>query len=114
MQNDVWEKIGDFLNSLRCENVGRKSYIQFSELKEAEKLKKEAQKKYVAAVSKLQADQRKNIEAYVEALQHKAFMSEEQAYCQGYIDCIQLLAGVGLLKKNPEIEKIIQKKNNDF
>ena len=35
MQNDVWEKIGDFLNSLRCENVGRKSYIQFSELKEA-------------------------------------------------------------------------------
>ncbi len=25
--------VENFLNSLRCENVGRKSYIQFSELK---------------------------------------------------------------------------------
>lgn len=109
MQNEVWEQIGNFLNSLRCENVERKSYIQFLELREADKLKTEAQKKYVTAVDKLQVEQRKNIEAYVEALQHKAFMAEEQAYCQGYVDCIQLLAGVGLLEKNPEIEKIIEK-----
>ncbi len=33
MQNEVWEQVGNFLNSLQCENVGRKSYIQFSELK---------------------------------------------------------------------------------
>lgn len=109
MQNEIWEQIGNFLNSLRCENVERKSYIQFSELKEADKLKKEAQKKYETAVAKLQVDQRRNIELYVEVLQHKAFMSEEQAYCQGYVDCIQLLAGMGLLEKNPEIEKIIEK-----
>lgn len=60
MQNEVWEQIGDFLNSLRCENVERKSYIQFLELREADKLKKEAQKKYITAVDKLQVDQRKN------------------------------------------------------
>lgn len=109
MQNEVWEQVGNFLNSLRCENVGRKSYIQFSELKEADKLKKEAQEQYVIVVNKLQTDQRKSIEAYVEALQHQAFISEEQAYCQGYVDCIQLLAGVGLLENNPEIEKIVEK-----
>ena len=109
MQNEVWEQVGNFLNSLRCENVGRKSYIQFSELKEADKLKKEAQKQYVIVVNKLQTDQRKSIEAYVEALQHQAFITEEQAYCQGYVDCIQLLAGVGLLENNPEIEKIVEK-----
>ena len=109
MQNKVWEQVGNFLNSLRCENVGRKSYIQFSELKEADKLKKEAQEQYVIVVNKLQTDQRKSIEAYVEALQHQAFITEEQAYCQGYVDCIQLLAGVGLLENNPEIEKIVEK-----
>lgn len=109
MQNEVWEQVGNFLNSLRCENVGRKSYIQFSELKEADKLKKEAQEQYVIVVNKLQTDQRKSIEAYVEALQHQAFITEEQAYCQGYVDCIQLLAGVGLLENNPEIEKIVEK-----
>ena len=89
MQNEVWEQVGNFLNSLRCENVGRKSYIQFSELKEADKLKKEAQEQYVIVVNKLQTDQRKSIEAYVEALEHQAFITEEQAYCQGYVDCIQ-------------------------
>lgn len=109
MQNEVWEQVGNFLNSLRCENVERKSYIQFSELKEADKLKKEAQEQYVIVVNKLQTDQRKSIEAYVEALQHQAFITEEQAYCQGYVDCIQLLAGVGLLENNPEIEKIVEK-----
>ena len=109
MQNEVWEQVGNFLNSLRCENVGRQSYIQFSELKEADKLKKEAQEQYVIVVNKLQTDQRKSIEAYVEALQHQAFITEEQAYCQGYVDCIQLLAGVGLLENNPEIEKIVEK-----
>lgn len=109
MQNEVWEQVGNFLNSLRCENVGRKSYIQFSELKEADKLKKEAQEQYVIVVNKLQTDQRKSIEAYVEALQHQAFITEEQAYCQGYVDCIQLLAGVGLLENNPGIEKIVEK-----
>lgn len=79
MQNEVWEQVGNFLNSLRCENVERKSYIQFSELKEADKLKKEAQEQYVIVVNKLQTDQRKSIEAYVEALQHQAFITEEQA-----------------------------------
>ena len=109
MQNEIWEQVGNFLNGLRCENVGRKSYVQFSELKEADKLKKEAQEQYVIVVNKLQTDQRKSIEAYVEALKHQAFITEEQAYCQGYVDCIQLLAGVGLLENNPEIEKIVEK-----
>ena len=109
MQNEVWEQVGNFLNGLRCENVGRKSYVQFSELKEADKLKKEAQEQYVIVVNKLQTDQRKSIETYVEALKHQAFITEEQAYCQGYVDCIQLLAGVGLLENNPERDKIVEK-----
>ncbi|RHJ92385.1 hypothetical protein DW022_15305 [Ruminococcus sp. AF37-6AT] len=112
MQNEIWDQIGNFLNSLRCENVERKSYIRFSELREAEKLNKEAQMKYAIEVNKLDAEHSKNIKGYVEALQHLAFMAEEQAYCQGYVDCIQLLAGIGMLKENPEIEKIVEKLKN--
>ena len=40
MQNEVWSEIGMFLNSLRCENVNRSSYIHLPEMKEAEQLKK--------------------------------------------------------------------------
>ena len=32
----------------------------------------------------------------MEKLKHLAFVEEEQAYCQGYVDCIQLLAGLGV------------------
>ena len=45
----------------------------------------------------------------MEAWKHQAFITVEQAYCQGYVDCIKLLAGVGLLENNPEIEKIVEK-----
>ena len=39
--------------------------------------------------------------------EEEAFVSEQRAYCQGYVDCIQLLAGLGLLKKSTDMEKII-------
>ena len=31
----------------------------------------------------------------------ETFTAEEQAYCQGYADCIQLLARLGVLKNSP-------------
>ena len=40
-------------------------------------------------------------------IQFQEFTSELRAYCQGYVDCIQLLAGLGILKQSPDIEKII-------
>ena len=46
---------------------------------------------------------------YFEAVQHLAFMEEERAYCQGYVDCIQLLGGLGMLNSNPDIEMIVSK-----
>ena len=59
--------------------------------------------------SKLNAEQRQQIENYLEAVQHLAFMEEERAYCQGYVDCIQLLGGLGILNSNPEIEMMVSK-----
>ena len=46
MQNEVWSEIGMFLNSLRCENVNRSSYIHLPEMKEAEQLKKAAYEEF--------------------------------------------------------------------
>ena len=58
---------------------------------------------------KLNAEQRQQIENYLEAVQHLAFMEEERAYCQGYVDCSQLLGGLGILNSNPEIEMMVSK-----
>ena len=106
MQNEVWSEIGIFLNTLRCENIRRKSYVQFPEMEDAEEQQKKAKKNFETVKRNLSDTQKELVENYIETLQHRAFISEEQAYCQGYVDCIQLLAGLGLLLKNPEIERL--------
>ena len=83
MENDIWNEISSFLNQLRCENINRESYIYIS------------------------CEDREKLKQYGEILEEEAFVSEQRAYCQGYVDCIQLLAGLGLLKKSTDMEKII-------
>ena len=52
-------------------------------------------------------EDREKLKQYGEILEEEVFVSEQRAYCQGYVDCIQLLAGLGLLKKSTDMEKII-------
>ena len=92
MQNEVWNEIGTFLNGLRCGNVNRE-------------MERTSQK----VLDTMEAGQREKVENYIEALKHLAFMAEEQAYCQGYIDCIQLLSGLGMLERSPNISELINK-----
>ena len=109
MENDVWSEISAFLNNLRCGDVSRKSYLHFPELEEADKIRKVKKANFETEMRKLNAEQRQQIENYLEAVQHLAFMEEERAYCQGYVDCIQLLGGLGVLNSNPEIEMMVSK-----
>ena len=53
MQNEVWSEIGMFLNSLRCENVNRNSYIHFPEMEAAEQLKMAAHKEFAMRMEML-------------------------------------------------------------
>ncbi len=108
MQNEVWSEIGMFLNGLRCGNVERESYIQIPELAEAQKQKRVVQETFVKELGTMESGQRACVENYMEALKHLAFVSEEQAYCQGYVDCIQLLAGLGVLKEFPDIKELVK------
>lgn len=109
MRNEVWSEVGAFLNGLRCGNVNRKTYLHLPEVEEAEKVKKAAKANFDEEMKRLDAGQRRQIEAYLEAVQDQAFIEEKQAYCQGYVDCVQLLAGLGILNCNPEIEQVIAK-----
>ena len=107
MQNEVWSEIAALLNALRCGKVNRKTYLHFPELEEAEQLRKKEKVNFEVELKRLGAAQRKQVEVYLEVVQHQAFMEEERAYCQGYVDCIQLLARLGMLNSNPNIEQII-------
>lgn len=96
MENEVWSEISAFLNNLRCGDVSRKSYLHFPELEEAEKIRKVKKANFETEMRKLNAEQRQQIENYLEAVQHLAFMEEERAYCQGYVDCMSVRTSIRL------------------
>lgn len=75
MENEVWSEISAFLNNLRCGDVSRKSYLHFPELEEAEKIRKVKKANFETEMRKLNAEQRQQIENYLEAVQHLAFIS---------------------------------------
>ena len=83
MENEVWSEISAFLNNLRCGDVSRKSYLHFPDLEEAEKIKKVKKANFETEMRKLNAEQRQQIENYLEAVQHLAFMEEERACGDG-------------------------------
>lgn len=107
MKNDIWDEISSFLNGLRCEKINRKSYIQFQEFKDIQLKKKMKKENVIKIINHMNAEDKRKFKQYEEILEEEAFTSELRAYCQGYVDCIQLLAGLGILKQSPDIEKII-------
>ena len=107
MENDIWNEISSFLNQLRCENINRESYIYFQELANIQLKKKMEKEKVNKLLDHISYEDREKLKQYGEILEEEAFVSEQMAYCQGYVDCIQLLAGLGLLKKSMDMEKII-------
>ena len=109
MENDIWNEISSFLNQLRCENINRESYIYFQELANIQLKKKMEKEKVNKLLDHISNEVREKLKQYGEILEEEAFASEQRAYCQGYVDCIQLLAGLGLLKKSTDMEKIISK-----
>ena len=90
----------------RCE---QKVISSLSGTERSRKDQKGKKANFETEMGKLNAEQRQQIENYLEAVQHLAFMEEERAYCQGYVDCIQLLGGLGVLNSNPDIEMLLSK-----
>ncbi len=100
MSNDVWIKIAQFLGSLNGENIGRENYVRTPEYENALKVWSETEEEWDRFRSSLPIGQKKKAEEIKECLEDFASAQEKQAYIQGYVDCIQALYHMGLLKEN--------------
>lgn len=111
MKNEVWEKVMEFLNQLRGEQRTRMSAVQMPGLAETEK---EADALWEACrhlIERLPERERQMWEAWQEKQEELGSMQEQKAYCQGYVDCIFLLSGMGLLKQDISLEDFMNKVN---
>jgi len=104
----VWNKVNEFLYELRCEDtncIGRVHLEKCSREKNILKIKVE---KYYGILKKISESDRKIIQQYVEQMQLVAFEEQQEVYCQGIIDCIQIMIGMGLIKSDRNILTLIE------
>lgn len=107
MENQVWEKVSIFLKELRCEDMSRDTLLHLRSCEEEKECLKEKQQVYQMVLEQLSSEQIEGIEAYLEQVQTAAFEEQQEAYCQGMVDCIQIISGLGLIEVNNQIVELV-------
>lgn len=111
MENEVWDKVINFLNQLRGEQRSRKSLVHIHGIVAAEKEEELLRRESNQYIGQLPRHEQQKIGEWQKKLEELSHLQEQQAYCQGYVDCIYLLAGLGLLSQNGVPDAFIEKIN---
>ena len=98
--NDVWVKMAEFLGRLNGESVSRESYVKTPEYEKALEVWKEKEQEWENFLETLSTEQREKLEEIKECQEDFSSAQELKAYIQGYVDCMQALYHIGLLKEN--------------
>lgn len=108
MEKVVWDKVKQFLESLRCEDIDRESMVDTPELQEAKQILSDKSVVYQQCIGDSRTEAQEKIKEYVEAL--KAYSNEEcqQAYLQGMVDCMLILCGAGILNPRQELKALLK------
>lgn len=94
------------------ENVKRESYVRTPEFEAAVGAWKKTEQEWEVFLETLPAGEQKKADEMKECLEDFASAQEKRAYFQGYVDCVQALYYMGLLKENEGLkwaEKVDQK-----
>lgn len=106
--NDFYEAVANMLEELRCDTMERGYVIAPEDLKEAETELKRMRKKQERYFEKLSDSDKAFWEEYLDVLEHTHFKEEQRSYYQGIMDGIQMLGGLGLIKNNGNVKKLIE------
>ncbi len=98
--NDVWVKMAEFLARLNGESVSRETYVRTPEYEKALEMWKEKEQEWEDFLETLSMEQRDIVEEIKECQEDLFSAQELRSYIQGYVDCVQVLYHVGLLKED--------------
>ena len=91
---------GEQVVFLNGENVKRESYVRTPEYEAALEAWKETEQEWEVFLETLPVGEQEKAEEMKERLEDFASAQEKRAYIQGYVDCVQALYHMGLLKEN--------------
>lgn len=98
MMNHTWNKVYNFLNELRCEDKSESIVVQLENCSKERNILESQKQVYQETLQRVSDIERNIIEKYVEQLGAVAFEEQQEAYCQGIVDCIQIMTGMGLIR----------------
>lgn len=98
--SNVWLKMAEFLGRLNGENVNRESYVRTPEYEAALETWKKTEQEWEKFLETLPEGQREKAEEMKECLEDFTSAQEKRAYIQGYVDCVQVLYHMGVLREN--------------
>jgi len=108
MQNKIWEQFGEFLNRLRCENVSRYTAVEIPRYRDTQEELENLQEQCEIILQDLSQREKQIICEWMSKLEDMNSLEGQKAYCQGYVDCILLLSGLGLLRDDLYSEELIK------
>lgn len=106
--SDTWTRAAHFLSLLNSENIKREDYVTTPEVKRAEKQIADNEELWDNWFESLKKEDRAVAKDMKNCLEDYASALELRSYLQGYVDCIQILSSIGLLKKS-ELEAKLPK-----
>ena len=109
MQNKVWEQVGGFLNKLRCENVTRNTAVEVPGYRDTQWELEEMRGMCEEIIHSLPENQQQTLSEWMTKLEDMNSLEGQNAYCQGYVDCILLLSGLGLFRQEFSPEELMKK-----
>lgn len=86
MEKLIWDKVREFLEVLRCEDVDRESIVNIRELQEAEQILSDKRDVYQQCIVNFQKGDQEQINDYIDALKAYSYEECQQAYLQGIPD----------------------------
>ena len=62
---------------------------------------------FMQQMNHMEETERRVIQEWIEYLEDDASLEAQQAYCQGYVDCIFLLSGMGMIEKDNTVNEFL-------
>lgn len=109
MQNKIWEQVIEFLKRLRCEDVSRDTAVKIPEYDDVQGELEVLHKKCEEMIQKLPNEEQQMVLEWIAKAEDMLSLEGQKAYCQGYVDCILLLSGFGLLRQDISPEELMEK-----
>lgn len=112
MDENLWEKVEQFLYQLHYEETDREFHYESQAYKDAVVEKEKNSTDFQEVLKKLSGADSQAVKEYMQASDRCDYEEVQQAYVQGINDCMAILYGAGIVKISQSVYEFINDLNH--